>query len=362
MDTSSAVERVEPDNPDHATLLGEHVVRYLFSEPFVAGKRVLDVGCGEGYGAVILHDKGADTVIGLDIDKAVVEKARARYGGENLHFLVGTATDIPCLDHSIDVVVCFEVLEHLIESDQSAFINEIDRILAADGEMVISTPNTEIYSPRVSATILGTNPFHLYEHTYEQFAQALAAPFAQVDIFGQTSIQPELVSASASRSSVRFHAIGDTVYAVDSGDGAVSVAAHLAIPPPPELSPYMIAVCRREAEPIVAPQVVIMTLENSVADVVVFALWARWGAHYQATLDRVMAEYQRLEGLVEERTVWAQTLNHEMERARTVIEDLQRLVEERTAWAQALDRELTEMRNISTTDRGALNTEVDFGE
>ena len=57
----------------------EHCHRYAFARRFVAGRRVLDAACGEGYGSALLAE-AADTVVGVDIDAQVVAKAATTYG------------------------------------------------------------------------------------------------------------------------------------------------------------------------------------------------------------------------------------------------------------------------------------------
>src|SRR6266480_544461 len=49
----------------------EHWHRYFFARRFVAGRRVLDVACGEGYGSALLSE-AATNVIGVDIDAATI--------------------------------------------------------------------------------------------------------------------------------------------------------------------------------------------------------------------------------------------------------------------------------------------------
>ncbi len=58
----------------------EHMHRYAYAAPFARGKRVLDAGCGEGYGSALLAQAGAE-VLGIDIDAASVAHARSRYTG-----------------------------------------------------------------------------------------------------------------------------------------------------------------------------------------------------------------------------------------------------------------------------------------
>ena len=91
----------------------EHWHRYLFAARLVAGKAVLDVACGEGYGSRLLAETAA-SVVGVDVDPAAVRDAAASYPAWNLTFLCGPAELIPVEgEHVFDVIVSFETLEHL---------------------------------------------------------------------------------------------------------------------------------------------------------------------------------------------------------------------------------------------------------
>src|SRR5437879_3140866 len=97
----------------------EHIYRYAFASRFVKGKRVLDIACGEGYGAAALQKAGAAHVIGVDISESVCLHARTKYG---LDARPGTAEQIPVADESVDVIVSFETIEHV--PDTAHFLDE----------------------------------------------------------------------------------------------------------------------------------------------------------------------------------------------------------------------------------------------
>ena len=84
-----------------------------------AGKRekVLDAACGEGYGSSLLAEE-AEEVTGLDIDKEAVENANHKYGNKKLSYLKGSIEELPFEDHTLDVVVSFETIEHVGEEIQ----------------------------------------------------------------------------------------------------------------------------------------------------------------------------------------------------------------------------------------------------
>src|SRR5690242_564830 len=90
----------------------EHLHRYAWCSRLVAGKDVLDIACGEGYGSAMLA-RHARSVTGVDIAQSAVQHAAERYGGTpGLQFTCGDAAQIPLGDQSVDVVVSFETIEH----------------------------------------------------------------------------------------------------------------------------------------------------------------------------------------------------------------------------------------------------------
>src|SRR5438105_2884119 len=89
----------------------EHWHRYFFARRFVAGRRVLDVACGEGYGSALLSEVAAD-VVGVDIDPASVSHAASKYATRpNLRFVEGTVTALPLPPSCGDAIVSFETIE-----------------------------------------------------------------------------------------------------------------------------------------------------------------------------------------------------------------------------------------------------------
>ncbi|EQD40061.1 Methyltransferase type 11, partial [mine drainage metagenome] len=90
----------------HGDIELEHLHRYLLACKAVAGKTVLDIASGEGYGSAILA-RTAHEVIGVDISKEAISHAQAKYKAKNIKFRVGSCLAIPLKDTSVDVVVSF---------------------------------------------------------------------------------------------------------------------------------------------------------------------------------------------------------------------------------------------------------------
>jgi SAM-dependent methyltransferase len=151
----------------------EHWHRYAFARRFVEGKRVLDVACGEGYGTALLGAVAA-TAIGIDVDMATIDRARAAYGdNRRVRFIASSCTGLPLPSASIDVVVSFETIEHLVAADQLAMLIEFARVLTPDGLLVISSPNKRLYSDARSYV----NKYHLQELYRDDLGRLLAKRF-----------------------------------------------------------------------------------------------------------------------------------------------------------------------------------------
>ena len=119
----------------------EHWHRYLYATPYCAGKVVLDIASGEGYGSALLAEHAAE-VHGVDLSEEAVEHARRAYPRPNLRFTAGSASAIPIPgEHRFDVVVSFETIEHLDQPSQDLFLREVRRLLKPDGVFLVSTPN-----------------------------------------------------------------------------------------------------------------------------------------------------------------------------------------------------------------------------
>src|SRR5438552_14089006 len=169
-------------------LLYEHLQRYAVAAALADGKRVLDIACGEGYGANLLAATAAQ-VIGVDIASEVIAHARQAYRKENLIFREGSCLNIPVEDHSIDLVVSFETIEHIDEP--LAFLQEIKRVLAVDGTLIMSSPDKAEYTDRTGAT----NPFHKRELYHEEFLLLLKQHFKRCRIGKQKLVAGSWIAA-----------------------------------------------------------------------------------------------------------------------------------------------------------------------
>ncbi|WP_310785189.1 class I SAM-dependent methyltransferase [Mycobacterium sp. Z3061] len=186
-----------PDRIDHAadpglTLTGErtipdldienywfrrHEVVYERLAPRCAGRDVLEAGCGEGYGADLIAGLAAK-VVAVDYDESAVAHVRHRY--PRVQVLHANLTELPLPDATLDVVVNFQVIEHLW--DQGQFIRECARVLRPGGVLMVSTPNRITFSPGRDTPI---NPFHTRELNANELTQLLVeGGFTDVSMSG----------------------------------------------------------------------------------------------------------------------------------------------------------------------------------
>ncbi len=157
----------------------EHWHRYHFAARWCAGQRVLDVACGEGYGTALLAQTAAH-VTGADLAEPAIAHARRAYAAlGNATFAQAPCTQLPVADASIDVAVSFETLEHI--EAQDAFMDELARVLAPGGVLVLSCPNKLEYSDKRDYA----NEFHVKELYREQLAALVGARFPHVAWYGQ---------------------------------------------------------------------------------------------------------------------------------------------------------------------------------
>ena len=148
-----------------------HLAAYLFARELARGGDVLDAGCGEGFGTVLLAET-ARRVTGIDYSPAAVAAAAAAYRGPNLEFRRLDVNELLGLGLRFDVITNFQVIEHL--PDPPTFLRAVRSALRDDGVLVLTTPN------RLTST--SENPYHLREYTSDELAVLLRSLFGSVEL------------------------------------------------------------------------------------------------------------------------------------------------------------------------------------
>ena len=167
-------------------LEAEHVGRYLFGATALPAGRILDLGCGAGYGSQLLAgDSGV--VVAVDISVQAVRHAALTHASR---VVVADAQALPFADQAFDGVVALEVLEH-VRSPQR-LVREARRVLGARGTAVFSTPNAATY---VEGRGGSPNPFHERELQRDELERMLAPAFAETRVYGQYVVEAIAIEA-----------------------------------------------------------------------------------------------------------------------------------------------------------------------
>lgn len=168
MRTDSSIERLDfgDAQPYEAVEAAIHLNRYMLAQRFCAGRKVLDVACGQGYGAYLMAERwGAQSVVAVDNSAQALKAAvrdfksdRVEYRELDAHHL---ATHLPA--SQFDLVVSLETFEHL--RNPESFLAGISHVLADGGIVIISCPNDHWYyrTPQES------NPFHVRKYKLDEF-------------------------------------------------------------------------------------------------------------------------------------------------------------------------------------------------
>jgi 2-polyprenyl-3-methyl-5-hydroxy-6-metoxy-1,4-benzoquinol methylase len=150
--------------------------RYLFSIKYVKNKRVLDTACGLGWGSYLISDY-PQSLISVDIDDKSLNFARKKWKSNKMEFKHLSILELSKLENKFDMVLGYEVIEHLTYKDGETYIQEIGKVLDSKGRLILSSyfPNLEeearisekknkfhphIYTKSEMNSILGKNKFH----------------------------------------------------------------------------------------------------------------------------------------------------------------------------------------------------------
>jgi len=153
-----------------------HAASYDFAEPYCAGKSVLDLGCGSGYGSEKIA-RVADKVTAVDVSPESVSYASGQYQRSNLTFdCIKADESLPYNDGTFDVVISFQVIEHV--EDHDLYLAEASRVLNRNGVLLLITPDR---SNRLFSFQQPWNRYHLREYDMETLQGLTRKNFKKVD-------------------------------------------------------------------------------------------------------------------------------------------------------------------------------------
>ena len=169
-------ERTLPDVPEENYWFRRHLVVYEWIAERAAGRRVVDMACGEGYGSETLAGVAA-SVVGVDANPEAHEHARLRYVRPNLRFEQNLveAFSKPC-----DAVVFLQTIEHV--QDAGAILDHFKSMLEPGGLVFVSTPNLLTLAPPGAEK--SDNPWHVHEYRAAEFRALCEGHFERVELLG----------------------------------------------------------------------------------------------------------------------------------------------------------------------------------
>ena len=197
-------ERTVPGIASENYWFRRHEAAYEYLLRYANGNDVLEIGCGEGYGAALFAGV-ARRVVAVDYDAATVAHAAAHYG--NAAFVRANLAALPVRSSRFDVVASLQVIEHVWDHPQ--FVAECVRATRPDGRLLITTPNRLTFSPGRDTPV---NPFHTHEFVADELAELLRGGGAHVEAM------------------LGLHA-GARLRALDAAHGGSFADAQLAAPP-----------------------------------------------------------------------------------------------------------------------------------
>ncbi len=225
--------RFVPELMDGQLIDAEHRGRYWWAAALAPRRRVLDAGCGTGYGSNILADAGAASVAAVDIAEHVIVDARKK-AHPGVAFACADLAHLPFEAGSFDLVVCFEAIEHVESAD--AVLDELARVLSGNGVLAISSPNRGEY--------VGGNPHHRYEYVPAELETALRARWQHVRLLRQHGWVASAI-------------LPDELFGVEGGTRAEDAFVGNIAPREPGRELYTIAVASNGTLPRTGPAIVL---------------------------------------------------------------------------------------------------------
>ncbi|MFQ5578179.1 MAG: class I SAM-dependent methyltransferase, partial [Anaerolineae bacterium] len=178
-DVTNRGERYLPlVNAYNAAMHLGHMASYQEALRYSYGRKVLDIGCGVGYGAFFLAAYGAGQVVGVDVSGNALAYARRVYHHPVLRYLQASALQLPFADQTFDFVFSSQVIEHV--PSVAAFLAEVKRVLSPTGFCLITTPNKTLFTPLKT----GNNPHHLNEMDLRTYAEYMRQAFPRIRLCG----------------------------------------------------------------------------------------------------------------------------------------------------------------------------------
>ena len=189
------IEEFYQSSPENYLIYLFHVVTYNFASRHVQGRKVLDYGCGSGYGTYRMSGE-SESIIGIDIAEDAVAYAKSHYQADNLQFRQvepAESSPLPFKDASFDTVLSFQVIEHV--HDVSQYLAEIARVLRSGGVFICATPDR---STRLLPGQKPWNMWHVVEYDVGGLEKVLSGHFPTIEMLRMGG-EPEVLAIELRR-------------------------------------------------------------------------------------------------------------------------------------------------------------------
>ena len=167
-DVTFTGERLHAGDERFSLDIARHSAAYEIARSRAGDGRVIDVGCGSGYGTTMLAESSGRF---FGIDRVLPDR---RQRGRDVRFVVGDLRALPLQSGHFDLVVSFQVIEHL--HDPTFYVDALASLCSTDGLVLVTTPNI--------LTSDGVNPYHVHEYIADELAETLGERFEEVEVRG----------------------------------------------------------------------------------------------------------------------------------------------------------------------------------
>jgi len=110
----------------------------------VQNKKILDIGCSIGWFESYAIKSNCENIVAIDVN--INDIVQARHNQSDVHYIISSANNLTFIKEYFDLIVLFDVMEHLPKRTEKQLLKDIFEMLKKNGELVLSVPNDCIIS------------------------------------------------------------------------------------------------------------------------------------------------------------------------------------------------------------------------
>jgi ubiquinone/menaquinone biosynthesis C-methylase UbiE len=183
------IEECYKDTKEDYLIYLFHMVTYKFCLPYAKGKKVLDFGCGSGYGTSLISSNCL-SVVGVDVSENAIAYSEKKHSSSNLSFKKIEKTEnnnLPFKNEEFDLVLSLQVIEHI--KDTNCYLSEIKRVLKNNGMLILVTPDRKT---RLLPFQKPWNKYHVKEYSTSLLYDTLTPYFSDIKLFWMSGTKNKL--------------------------------------------------------------------------------------------------------------------------------------------------------------------------